>query len=134
MKSFGMAVAPAAGLLLVAASLGASCSSRSALPARGGKAPHPALPVAAAVRAAGSLVYRDPATGQLGAPPPSAVSALQRGANANTSQVGLQETASPAGGTMIDLQGRFQAFARVRRGADGKLDVACDNQAEPARP
>jgi hypothetical protein len=45
----------------------------------------------------------------------------------NTSQAGLTEKPSPVagGGTMIDLQGRFQSAATATYDKDGKLVVPC---------
>lgn len=55
------------------------------------------------------------------------------GQSVNTSSEGLVEVASPAagGGTMVNLQGRFQSAATVTIDANGKVHAPClGNEAE----
>jgi len=69
----------------------------------------------------GMKAYVDPRTGELvperpvGLPPEPTSPALDR------STVGLVEIPAPGGGTMIDLQGRFQSPLVATLGPDGTL-------------
>ena len=81
-------------------------------------------------RAAGMVVGIDPETGRLGMPSAADRAALQRsGALASPSidrsDVGLQVIHKPDGSKMIDLQGRFQEYAIVKIGPDGKKTQTC---------
>jgi len=82
------------------------------------------LPVAAQ----GMRVYRDPQTGQLGAPPPGVqppgLSAAEL-RSLNRSDRGLQARTLPGGGVAVDLQGRYQSMAVATVGAEGQAAVNC---------
>jgi len=97
---------------------------------RSGRAPAPHPP-----GAAGMVVGIDPETGELGMPTPEQ---LQRISDSQQSQVdhssaGLVEVHHPDGSVSIDLQGRFQEYATVRIGPDGKLTYRCVDGEENAR-
>ncbi|ETX01426.1 MAG: hypothetical protein ETSY1_07445 [Candidatus Entotheonella factor] len=66
--------------------------------------------------AATMKVHRDPETGKLSAPPetadaPEPSEAKKRATS--TSSEGLEEKPAPGGGTMVDLQGRFQSTGKA---------------------
>lgn len=48
----------------------------------------------------------------------------------NQSDVGLKQVRLPDGSVMMDLQGRFQEYAFVTVGSDGKLRAACGSSPE----
>lgn len=77
----------------------------------------------AVIEAPGMKAFIDPATGKLLASPPAsaglALSAAEKNAM-STSSDGLQEVPGPKGGTMVDLQGRFQSPLQAKIGANGK--------------
>lgn len=82
--------------------------------------------------AAGMVLHIDPETGEITAPFPSAAplalpdTASEPLAEAfSTSAKGLSQilSATPGGGVMIDLQGRFLSPLEVRLEADGRLTV-----------
>jgi hypothetical protein len=87
--------------------------------------------------AAGMRIFRDPETGELG--PPSAAQAAELSAKrAGTedlefSGAGLQEVHHPDGSVSMDLQGRFQEYAVIRRDANGHLVQGCVPGAKAAR-
>jgi len=76
----------------------------------------------------GMRVYRDPQTGQLGAPPPGVqppgLSAAEL-RSLNRSDRGLQARTLPGGGVAVDLQGRYQSMAVATVGAEGQAAVNC---------
>jgi hypothetical protein len=78
---------------------------------------------------AGMVVGIDPETGKLGMPTPEQRQRLleqdQARAASSHSAEGLVEEHRPDGTVLIDLQGRFQEFATVRVGPDGKLIYQC---------
>ena len=78
----------------------------------------------------GMDIYRDPATGKLGAPPPEVVPPAPRAVPA-TPPVVLPETRgrTRAGGVKADLQGRFDSPMSATVGADGKVHVECGHPA-----
>ena len=82
-----------------------------------------AAPAAAPARA-GSWIQVDPQTGTRmpGRPVNAAIAADPA---FSTSHSGLVEEASPRGGMMINLQGRFRSAATATVGADGKPLVDC---------
>jgi len=85
--------------------------------------------------AAAMRIYRDPQTGEVGAPPagaPSAEELESLGDAFSTSSQGLVETPSPVqgGGVKVDLQGRFRSPLVATQGADGK----CSIQHRPQTP
>jgi hypothetical protein len=77
-------------------------------------------------------VYVDPQTGRRTTQPSPDV---RRSANAaaannpafNQSSEGLSERPLAGGGTIVDLEGRFQSSVEVRIGADGKRQIVCDD-------
>jgi len=73
------------------------------------------------------VVGVDPETGRLGPPTPeqrAALGAAEQNALSRSSG-GLVEEHHPDGSVSIDLQGRFQEFAVVHMGSDGKPVVEC---------
>jgi hypothetical protein len=93
-------------------------------------------PVLAAGRpgSAGMLIGIDPETGQLGMPTPEQLKNLSdlQQYQVDHSDAGLVEVHHPDGSVSIDLQGRFQEYATVRIGPDGKLIFQCVDGAESA--
>ena len=74
----------------------------------------------------GMRVYIDPVTGKPTSPPEESEKALPANATRlNTSSQGLVEVPSQVqgGGTMVDLQGRFQSSTSATVGEDGKLTI-----------
>lgn len=84
--------------------------------------------VSAPPGAAASRVYKDPVTGEMGAPPAAApspqVPPAMEGA-VNTSSQSLVETQDAAGGIKVDLRGRFRSFATATKGANGQVSTSC---------
>jgi len=94
-----------------------------------------AMPASASEAVQGLRVYRDPRTGQLGAPPPDAVPLVLTPAEQrmlNRSDQGLHSYTLPGGGVAIDLQGRYRSMAIVNVGADGQASVHCQDTPDGA--
>ena len=96
-------------------------------PTVGEKISTPAAPVSSP---AGYMVHIDPVTGQLADPGPGTRPVVfdARLQNAlSTSPEGLEEVASPVegGGTMVDLQGRFQSTMVSTVDENGVLRAPC---------
>lgn len=76
---------------------------------------------------AGMVMQIDPATGKVREGEALSTSNLplspQEQNAASTSSAGLVEVPAPGGGTMIDLQGRFQAPLVATIGPDGKMTM-----------
>jgi len=114
-----------------------ACAKEEARPAVPVEPPRSRAVARVEEAASGMVVYKDPATGQLGprpagvpqlAPDPKTTAAL------DDSATGLTEERSPGGGTMVDLRGRFQNMATVRIGADGRVvDGDCTTAKPEAR-
>ena len=82
----------------------------------------------------GMLIGIDPETGKLGMPTReqwNELSDLEQ-QRLDHSSAGLVEVHHPDGSVSVDLQGRFQEFATVRIGPDGKLVFQCVDGAENA--
>jgi len=80
------------------------------------------------------LIGIDPETGELGMPTReqwNELSDLEQ-QRLDHSSAGLVEVHHPDGSVSVDLQGRFQEFATVRIGPDGKLVFQCVDGAENA--
>lgn len=92
----------------------------------GEKPPAPGAPAAAAAQS----VYRDPATGKFGPPPPSAAPMVPAPAQLSSSSAGLREVAGPRGGVMVHLDGRFQNQVTATRGAGGAISTECQPREE----
>jgi hypothetical protein len=89
-----------------------------------------AMPMQTPPQPAGYVIHIDPATGQLTDPAPgTAPLVIDPGLqNAlSTSGDGLVEVPSeaPGGGTMVDLQGRFQSTMVSTVGKNGTLQAPC---------
>lgn len=85
----------------------------------------------------GYVVHIDPATGRIAEPSPGTVPVTIDGQWADrlsTSSDGLVEEASPVpgGGTMVDLQGRFQNTFVAVVGDSGRVGAACISGAATA--
>ena len=87
----------------------------------------PEAPVVRTHAVAGMVVGIDPETGQIGMPTREQLKNLSE-----LEQIRLDhetgdliETHNPDGSVTVDLQGRFQEFATVRTGPDGKLIYQC---------
>jgi hypothetical protein len=79
----------------------------------------------------GMVVVVDPETKQLRAPVGREAEALLGAIPAmNQSDAGLKQVRLPDGSFMMDLQGRFQEYAFVTVGPDGKLRAACGSSPE----
>ena len=90
----------------------------------------PAVPTAVAPHEAGMVVGIDPETGKIG--PPTAEQraeldqiAASQNALLSRSAVGLTEEHRADGTVHVNLQGRFQEYATVRVGPDGKKTFGC---------
>src|SRR6185295_11916788 len=101
-----------------------------AAPATGGTVLAPRPPATA-----GMVVGIDPETGQLGMPTPEQMQKLSelQQPQVDHSAEGLVEVHHPDGSVSVDLQGRFQEYATVRVGPDGKLIYQCVDGAENAK-
>ena len=89
-----------------------------------------AVPTAVAPHQAGMVVGIDPETGKIG--PPTAEQraeldqiAASQNALLSRSAVGLTEEHRADGTVHVNLQGRFQEYATVRIGPDGKKTFGC---------
>ena len=94
---------------------------------------------ASAWPAAGMKVHIDPATGNILPTPPQGapagaltLSTSERNAFSKSSE-GLVETPSsgPAGGSKVDLRGRFRSPLIATVGPDGKIEMRHGGQADP---
>lgn len=79
---------------------------------------------------AGMVVGIDPETGKIGAPTREQREELDQmaasqGALPSRSTVGLVEERRPDGTVHVDLEGRFQEYATVRIGPDGRKTFGC---------
>lgn len=116
---------------------GAATSDAAAAAAKKKDEPKPpaaaAAPTAVRPGEAGLVVVRDEETGELRAPERGeAEGLLQQAVPANNhSDEGLVDVKHPRGGYSRDLQGRFQEYFVVTRGADGTLKPTCVN--DPAQ-
>src|SRR6266850_3951398 len=99
-------------------------------PRRSGQVPAPQRPALA-----GMVVGIDPETGEMGMPTPEQLRALSGSPQyqVDHSAAGLVEVHHPDGSVSIDLQGRFQEYATVRIGPDGKLIFRCVDGDENAK-
>ena len=95
-----------------------------------GQAPAPLRP-----GMAGMVVGIDPETGELGMPTPEQLRALSDSPQyeVDHSGAGLLEVHHPDGSVSVDLQGRFQEYATVRIGPDGKRIFRCVDGEESAK-
>ena len=84
---------------------------------------------------AGMVVGIDPETGEMGMPTPDQMQKLSESPQyqVDHSSAGLLEVHHPDGSVSIDLQGRFQEYATVRIGPDGKLIYRCVDGPENAK-
>ena len=83
-----------------------------------------------AARSAGFVVHIDPATGRVAEPSPNTIPIVidEQWANRlSTSSEGLVEKPSPVpgGGTMVDLQGRFQNTFVAAVDGTGRVGATC---------
>jgi len=69
----------------------------------------------------GMKIYIDPSTGKQSIPPAGTV--LPATSNLNTSTRGLVEKPALGGGTMVDLQGRFQSSTKATVKEDGSIVI-----------
>ena len=120
-----------AGCIAVAFAAGLGLTSAAAI--AGEDRPSEAGP------AAGMKVHIDPATGNILPTPPQGapagaitLSTSERNAFSKSSD-GLVETPSsgPAGGSKVDLRGRFQSPLIATVGPDGKVEMRHGGQADP---
>ena len=128
------AVRTAKASAVLASPIGAPADARRASPAMTAGRPG----------SAGMLIGIDPETGELGMPTPEQLKELSdlQQYQVDHSDAGLVEVHHADGSVSIDLQGRFQEYATVRIGPDGKMTFQCVDGAEsaerslqsPARP
>ncbi len=74
----------------------------------------------------GVKIYLDPVTGKPSMPPAGkkpTSSVFSSDAKMNTSSRGLIEQSAPGGGTMVDLQGRFQSSTKATVNKDGSIVI-----------
>jgi hypothetical protein len=92
-------------------------------------------PATRAPAMAGMVVGIDPETGEMGMPTPDQMQKLSESPQyqVDHSSAGLLEIHHPDGSVSIDLQGRFQEYATVRIGPDGKLIYQCVDGPENAK-
>ena len=88
---------------------------------------HPARAAAPAIARGGMVIAYDPETGRLGRPTVEQLLELnmQERNALSRSLDGLLQVRHPDGSVSVDLRGRFQEFAVVRIGADGKPVLRC---------
>src|SRR5262245_4511296 len=127
---------PAAPAPVVAATPVIARRAKSApvgTPARMSSAPRELAPGEAGMR-----IEMDPETGAPGlahtpVPPLSAVPRDDEAALSHSDQ-GLQQVVLPDGSVMVDLQGRFQEYAVMEIGPDGKLRMRCVQRPDAPAP
>ncbi len=76
-------------------------------------------------RDAGMVIYRDPATGEVVPPPPGVVPAPTDAPAAQASPLVERPGMTRAGGSLVDLHGRFRNRVTVTKGADGRMESHC---------
>jgi hypothetical protein len=82
---------------------------------------------------AGMVIGIDPETGRLGMPTPEQLRNLEAQQQIQIEHSpDLVEIHNPDGSVTVDLQGRFQEYATVRTGPDGKLIFECVDGAKNA--
>ena len=126
-----------AGLLGIAASLGASAAPQTAdtgimhFPNVTVAAQSPPEQERAAPPGGGVMAYKDPATGKLTGPTPQQAAALS-GPPRSAATAGATPQPSltrlPNGGVAVMLDERHQRHAVARKDADGKLSETCEPQ------
>lgn len=112
---------------LLASVLAAGAATAAEKKTKEGEARDAAAPTQVGPGQSGLVVVRDKDTGELRAPEAGEAADLLRQAVPanNFSDEGLVQVPLPRGGYTVDLQGRFQHYFVVRRGADGQLEPAC---------
>ncbi len=122
--TFGVALA-------VALAAGVAQAERPAVESNAAASKTPAVPSERVDSVSGMVVVVDPETKQLRAPQGREAEALLGAIPAlNQSDAGLVQVRLPDGSYMIDLQGRYQEYAFVTVGSDGKLRAACGSSPE----
>lgn len=112
--------------LTVALAAGVAQAERPAVESNAAASKTPAAPSERVDSVSGMVVVVDPETKQLRAPQGREAEALLGAIPAlNQSDAGLVQVRLPDGSYMIDLQGRYQEYAFVTVGADGKLQHGC---------
>jgi len=86
-------------------------------------------PATAQIPASGQRAWIDPATGELGAPPPEALAAEPAGGGAAAPWV-VEPGWTSAGGVMIDLRGRPLYSFEARLTPEGEVVTDCVRQGE----
>lgn len=116
-------------LLSLAAALAAGPSAAAAEAPQAGQHPvqsEQKVQAAPGAGQAGMVVVVDPETKELRAPVGNEAAELLKNVPAfNQSSEGLRQVRLPDGSYMVNLEGRFQEYSLVRRGADGQLAPAC---------
>src|SRR6185503_7904590 len=116
-----------------------SADTKAALPTRvvaisGDTPPEAPAHHSPAPAVAGMVVGIDPETGRIGMPTPEQMKNLSELEQIRLDHAtrDLIEVHNPDESVTVDLQGRFQEYATVRRGPDGKLIYQCVEGAENA--
>lgn len=114
-----VAVAPASVLPAPAAA-----PKTAVAPAR---TPAPAAISGIVPGSAGMVIAIDPETGEVGMPSPEQLADMKLTENEAVSKddTGLTVVQHPGGMRSMDLQGRFQEYAVVRKAADGTVHYGC---------
>jgi hypothetical protein len=84
------------------------------------------------VNSSGQQVAVDAKNNKLRQPTAEEVKQLTESLANNDSVEGLTPTATPDGGMMVDLQGRFQSVAIAKRNPDGSIAQACVESSKQA--
>ena len=118
------AITPVAAAPTSALPAPAAAPQRAVAPA---KAPAPAAVSGIVPGSAGMVIAIDPETGEVGMPSPEQLSDLKLDENQAVSHddAGLTVVEHPGGMRSMDLQGRFQEYAVVRKAADGTKIYGC---------
>jgi hypothetical protein len=117
------AVAPAPAAVVPAAPAPAKVAAAPASPRTSATAPR---------GTAGMVVAIDPETGELGMPSAQQLEELHAqgmpSEDLNYSDAGLTPVVHPNGMVSLDLQGRFQEYATIHVGPDGRKIVGCGDR------
>jgi hypothetical protein len=86
-----------------------------------------------AASSSGQQAAVDSKSGKLRQPTPEEVQQLTQPLTQNDSVEGLTPVTLPDGGTMVDLQGRFQSVAIAKKNPDGSIAQACVETSKQAK-
>jgi|SRR5688572_33043845 len=91
------------------------------------KAPAPAAVSGIVPGSAGMVIAIDPETGEVGMPTPEQLADLKLNENESVmhEDAGLLQVQQADGHWSMDLQGRYQEYAVIRKAADGTTTIGC---------